>query len=214
MASPPPFADLHLAKRLERDAGPPRSLLRRGVARFRRHIRHVRRRRLASYADLWTFDEITDSVLNDIEAFFRDRGAQVFHEVCPLSAAALAQRLCSRGYRPVELSNVLYRPLDQLPDVGDLQVATRRTREDERDLWVQTTALGWSGIPEAADYLRQAGPVMADRGFVDGRTRQPELADADSRLGECPRAGTSPMFNRLPGAMLTAGHFAPMGDGP
>ena len=105
---------------------------------------------------LGLFGEITGSVLNDIEAFFRDRGADVFHEVCPLSGAALAQWLCSRGYRPVELSNVLYRPLYQLPDVGDLQVA--RTRDDERDLWVQTTALGWSGIPEAADYSRQAGP--------------------------------------------------------
>ena len=53
-------------------------------------------------------------------------------------------------------------------------MAARRTGDDERDLWVQTTALGWSGVPEASDYLRQAGPVMADRGMtflaeLDGR---------------------------------------------
>src|SRR5689334_19491241 len=43
----------------------------------------------------------TASDLNTLEQFFSDRGAQVFHEVSPLTATETLELLVSRGYRPI-----------------------------------------------------------------------------------------------------------------
>jgi GNAT superfamily N-acetyltransferase len=81
-----------------------------------------------------------------VEAFFRDRGAPVFHEVSPLADPALLELLNGRGYRPVELTSVMFLPLAdrQLrPPVANITV--RIAAEDERDLWARTATEGWRG---------------------------------------------------------------------
>ena len=62
---------------------------------------------------LGIFEELRHATLDKIESFFLDRGAPVFHEVSPFAGVAALEMLCERGYRPVELSNVLYQRVAQ-----------------------------------------------------------------------------------------------------
>src|SRR5271170_5469032 len=62
---------------------------------------------------LGLFEPLTPSALDTIEAFFLDRGAVVVHEVSPLAGIATLDLLCARRYRPIEVSSVLHRPVDQ-----------------------------------------------------------------------------------------------------
>ena len=55
---------------------------------------------------LGIFEELTSAALDVIERFFLDRGAPVLHEVSPFAGAAALDLLCSRNYRPIEISNV------------------------------------------------------------------------------------------------------------
>src|SRR5580698_7375599 len=61
---------------------------------------------------LGLFEELTPAELDEIERFFFERGAEVMHEVCPFAGLATLNMLCVRGYRPIEISNVLYRGVD------------------------------------------------------------------------------------------------------
>ena len=119
---------------------------------------------------LGMFDEITGEHLDEIEKFFIDRGAPVFHEVSPLSGPALMQLLNSRGYAPLELSSVMYRELDTaFPLLDDLStgntrggVKTRVASEEEAELWAGTSAAGWSTEMEGlADFMLGFGRVSA-----------------------------------------------------
>ena len=47
---------------------------------------------------LGVFDEVTNADLNKIEAFFKERGAPVLHEVSPLADASLVLLLNERGF--------------------------------------------------------------------------------------------------------------------
>jgi len=59
------------------------------------------------------FEELTAASLDTIERFFLDRGAQVHHELSPFAGAAALSLLCARRYHPIEISNVLYRPVEK-----------------------------------------------------------------------------------------------------
>src|ERR1044071_2172056 len=56
-------------------------------------------------------EPITRGHMDTIEEFFRSRGAEVFHEVCPLADPSVWQLIKERNYYPVEFSNVLHRPI-------------------------------------------------------------------------------------------------------
>src|ERR1700675_4614832 len=62
---------------------------------------------------LGIFEELSEAALDTIEMFFLDRGAPVLHEVSPLAGVAALDLLCARRYRPIEISNVLYRPVEK-----------------------------------------------------------------------------------------------------
>lgn len=83
-----------------------------------------------------------------IERFFGDRGADTQHEVSPLAGLATLALLVDRGYRPIELSSVLVRPLtgelDAPPAAG---LTARVCPDDDRERWIATSTAGWSGIP-------------------------------------------------------------------
>src|SRR5271170_8061682 len=61
---------------------------------------------------LGLFEELSATTLDRIERFFHERGAPVLHEVSPLAGVATLDLLCARNYRPIELSSVLYRPVE------------------------------------------------------------------------------------------------------
>lgn len=114
---------------------------------------------------LGLFQMPTAADLDQLEAFFKDRGAPVFHEVCPLADKALLPMLNQRGYRPVELSNVMFRPLGEgIPRATVKEpLGVRVVAPEERDLWARTMAEGWRELTEIADLMRDLMRVSAAR---------------------------------------------------
>jgi hypothetical protein len=88
---------------------------------------------------LGIFEELTAASLELIERFFLDRGAPVDHEISPLAGVAALSLLCSRQYRPIEISNVMYRPTEKpvAEDHGNIRV--RVTGPEEAQLWTDTS---------------------------------------------------------------------------
>jgi GNAT superfamily N-acetyltransferase len=108
---------------------------------------------------LGLFAPPADEDLDALEEFFTTRGAAVFHEVSPLAHPETLLLLSRRGYRPVELSSILYRPLAALERTTE--VRTRIIEPDEADLWSATSANGWSEYPELGDFMHDLGRVTA-----------------------------------------------------
>jgi hypothetical protein len=111
---------------------------------------------------LGVFQPITPEELDTLEDFFLSRGADVFHEVCPLADNSVFTLFNERGYQPIEFSNVLYRPIS--PDVhlrinrnGAIKV--RVIEKDEAEMWAQTAFEGWREFAEVADFIRDLGQV-------------------------------------------------------
>src|SRR5271165_6429506 len=72
---------------------------------------------------LGIFEQLSAASLDVIERFFLDRGAKVLHEVSPLAGVAALNLLCARQYRPIEISNVMYRSVENpAEDYGDPRV--------------------------------------------------------------------------------------------
>ena len=109
-------------------------------------------------------EPLTAEHFEDIERFFFARGADVFHEVCPLADPTTFALLSERRYTPIEFSNVLYRPITddlKLDASRNEEITVRLKRDDETDLWAATMVEGWSEYPEVADFLRDMGQVTA-----------------------------------------------------
>ncbi len=114
---------------------------------------------------LGVFEPITAEQLDEIEEFFRSRGAEVFHEVSPLADASVWQLFRERNYQPVEFSNVLYRPISvdlRLDAPRNPDIKVRRVERDEVDLWARIASEGWSEFTEVADFLRELNQVAAE----------------------------------------------------
>jgi hypothetical protein len=112
---------------------------------------------------LGLFEPASSEALDRFERFFRERGADVNHEVSPLADAALPAALSDRGYRPTELTSVLYRPLG--PDLvleapRDTAVRVRLTASGEEPVWADVAARGWLDVaPGLVDFLRDLGGI-------------------------------------------------------
>lgn len=107
--------------------------------------------------------------LDLLERFFRDRGAPVNHEISPLADAGLPALLGGRGYRPLEFTSVMYRPIaDGVRFAGPRNEAieVRRIGPGEEDRWARTAAEGWSEHPELYAFMLDVGRVNARRGDV------------------------------------------------
>ncbi len=113
---------------------------------------------------LGLFDEITDAEIDRLEEFFKKKEAPVFHEVSPMADASLIELLNRRGYKPTELSSVMFRALEKnshFPPVNPL-ITTRVIRKDEVEVWAKTSANGWSSEMEGmADFMLQFGRIGA-----------------------------------------------------
>ncbi|HXR38795.1 MAG TPA: hypothetical protein VN776_06865 [Terracidiphilus sp.] len=113
---------------------------------------------------LGIFAELTEETLNTIEAFFLDRGAPVMHEVSPFAGVGALDLLCRRGYRPIELSSVLYWPVQQPAATGQSNIAVHLADPEEAELWSQISARGWShDHPELKEFLIQLGAITVAR---------------------------------------------------
>ena len=101
--------------------------------------------------------------MDRLEAFFKDRGARVLHEVSPLADKSLLAVLSERGYRPVELSSVMFLPLGAPGPAANSQVQVRLVSGDELDLWARTAAEGWRELTEFSDMMSDIMRVFAQR---------------------------------------------------
>jgi hypothetical protein len=113
---------------------------------------------------LGIFEEMTAKTLDKIESFFAAHDAPVFHEVSPFAGAEAFALLCARGYRPVELSNVVFQEVTEAPaaDIGNIRV--RIAGVNEAKMWSEISARGWSNDhPEFAGMMLELGEVTAAR---------------------------------------------------
>ncbi len=113
---------------------------------------------------LGIFEELSTATLDEIEAFFRDHGAPVFHEVSPFAGAEAYALLCTRGYRPVELSNVVYQTVTEPPSADAGNVTVRVAGPGEANLWSDISTRGWiHNHPEFAGFLAELAEMYTAR---------------------------------------------------
>lgn len=127
---------------------------------------------------LGVFEESTMEHLDELEDFFRERGAPVFHEVSPMADMSMLSLLGERGYKPIELTSVMYRPLSNgyiSEAIANSAVSTRRIDESEADRWAEIAARGWATEHESL------GEFMLAFGKIAARTHggNPFLAEID-----------------------------------
>jgi GNAT superfamily N-acetyltransferase len=120
---------------------------------------------------------------DELEAFFRDRGAPVFHEVSPLADAGVFHLLHARGYEIIEFTSVMWRSIAGGIETGPRhndRIAVRQVRDDEHDLWAQTAAQGWNHIPQLTGFLHDLGRLNRHRknhvAFIADLNGQPVAA--------------------------------------
>jgi len=113
---------------------------------------------------LGIFEELTEETLNTIEAFFLKHEAPVMHEVSPFAGVAALDLLCRRGYRPIELSSILYQPVQQPAAPAMSGVTVHLANLEETELWAQISARGWAhDHPELLEFLTEFGALTAGR---------------------------------------------------
>lgn len=113
---------------------------------------------------LGMFEELTPSALDEMERFFLDRGAEVMHEVCPFAGTATLDLLCARGYRPIEISNVMYRAVDPESRALPEGVRVRLIDPADAEVWSDVSARGWTHEhPEFEEFVRDMGTMCVAR---------------------------------------------------
>lgn len=114
---------------------------------------------------LGLFQPATSAEMDVIEEFFRERGAEVFHEVSPLAEPTSLAVLNERGYQPIEFTSVMYRPVGSntnLRTSHNERIRVRLIEDGEQELWARTAAKGWSEFSELADFIYEIGRVSAE----------------------------------------------------
>lgn len=114
---------------------------------------------------LGLFSEVNHTDLDQIETFFKKRNAPVFHEVSPLSDPSLLLFLSSRGYHPIELTNVMYKPLAHIENKKENinpSITTRVIAAEEADLWAKVVSEGWATeMPDNGKMMLQFAKISA-----------------------------------------------------
>jgi hypothetical protein len=114
---------------------------------------------------LGVFEDVNAETLDELERFYTKKNSPVFHEVSPMADAGHLSLLAERGYRPVELSTVLFRELDHDDPVGSpagRTIGTRIVSKEDADVWAETSAKGWSSVDAGlVAFIRDLGRVIA-----------------------------------------------------
>lgn len=172
-----PFSDLALSRRLERAEG-------HACAQYAQARRHLFPSSGAQWIEcdgayavfdgidspitqsfgLGIFKELSQTSLDIIERFFLDRGAAVLHEVSPFAGVSALSLLCKRRYKPIEISSVLYQPVEQPPTEQLGAISVHVIAPDEAQLWSDISARGWAHEhPELSEFLLSLGTISAAR---------------------------------------------------
>jgi hypothetical protein len=114
---------------------------------------------------LGLFEKLAPASLDAMESFFAERGAKVDHEVSPLAGVAALDLLCSRRYKPIEISNVLFREIQAstwaaVPD----RARARVVEPHEATLWADISVKGWAPEhPELSEFNKQFSAICTAR---------------------------------------------------
>ncbi len=113
---------------------------------------------------LGLFEDLNAETLDTLERFFLERGTAVFHEVSPMAGVAALDLLCARNYRPIEISSVLYQPIEQPLQEPNRHIRVRIVEPDEMELWTDISIRGWtSDHPELLEFFSQFGRLSSAR---------------------------------------------------
>ena len=104
----------------------------------------------------------TEAEMESIENFFHSRGAPAHHEVSPLAPKELLVLLTRRGYRPIELTDVMFLPLP-VETASSAAIAVRLAGPDEQELWAANAAEGWREFAELAGQVADLARVFVAR---------------------------------------------------
>jgi GNAT superfamily N-acetyltransferase len=173
-----PFVDLHLARRIERTEGEANAAFVEARAEMEPEAGAAWTQVAGAYVlydgpdspltqtfGLGLFEPVEPDDLDRVESYFRDRGAPVYHEVSPLATAALGATLAERGYRPVEMSSVLFRPTGlPLPHSPSAEsgIRVRELPDSESDAWARVLAEGWRAeMPQFEPFILGLSRVTA-----------------------------------------------------
>jgi GNAT superfamily N-acetyltransferase len=111
---------------------------------------------------LGIFEDLDAPTLNLVERFFFDRGSAALHEISPLAGVAALDLLCARQYRPVEISNVMYRTSDLGLAGARAEIRVAPVSPEEKPVWTEVLARGWlHEHPELSSLFHEMGAVSA-----------------------------------------------------
>lgn len=132
---------------------------------------------------------ITAPELEQIELFFAQHGAPIFHEVSPLADPTVLALLNERGYQPLEFTSVMFRPIEsgvRFTKPRNQNIQVRMAAAAEYELWAQTAAKGWSEFTELADLMVELSLVSANKpGGLSFLAELDGQAIATGALGIC-----------------------------
>jgi GNAT superfamily N-acetyltransferase len=128
---------------------------------------------------LGLFEELVTGDLDEMEEFFRTRGAQVMHEVCPLAGVSTLGLLCARRYRPIEVSSVLFRTVEKPTQEHPSNIRTLEAEPEDAPRWRSVSIRGWTHEhPEQETFVQQMGAIFM------AREQSPcFLAEVDGEVG-------------------------------
>jgi hypothetical protein len=109
-------------------------------------------------------ESLTADDLSRIEEFFTQRGAPVYHEVSPLADASALDLLNARRYQPFEFTSVMHRRVDPGETASpNPKLDVRLIGADEYDAWAHTAADGWGEAPALREFMLGLSQVCAQR---------------------------------------------------
>jgi GNAT superfamily N-acetyltransferase len=111
---------------------------------------------------LGMFEDATAEQLDQLEAFFKNHDAPVFHEVSPMADPSLLELLSERGYRPMELTSVMFQPVSECGESAiNPEISCRIIGDGEEEMWARTSADGWATAmpPEMADFMYELAKI-------------------------------------------------------
>jgi hypothetical protein len=174
-----PFADLALARRLERAEGHSSAKFIEARARLFPRLGAQWIEVAGAYAmydgatspltqtfGLGMFQPVTQVEMEALERFFKERQSPVCHEISPLADKSLLPLLNQRRYQPIEFTSVMVRPAGKggrIAGASNGETRVRLIHKGEEDMWARTAAEGWSESPELAGFLLEIGQVSAAR---------------------------------------------------
>jgi hypothetical protein len=165
---PPVFADTPLARRLETTEGHGNAAFVDAQARREPYSGAIRTEvagTLVMFAGvgspitqtfgLGVHQRVSERDFDTIERFFTSRGSAVFHEVCPHAGIDTLTALATRGYKPIEVSNVLYQPVDRSTRLDtNKKLHVRAVEKTEAEWYGAVAARGWSETPEVQQFIQ------------------------------------------------------------